>query len=152
MSTFIRLTDYKSSDEKEEGFFKAENRYVAKQEDFEKIPGSIIAYWVSQKVKNIFENSTKIRDYSIPKQGMATSDNNRFLKFWEEVDFNKIGLLFENREAARLSKLKWFPYNKGGEIRKWYGNFEYVVNWEDDGKEIKDFREPLADSCKQPII
>jgi hypothetical protein len=141
MPTFIRLTDYRDSDTKEQQFTNPSNRHIANQNDFSKIPGSPIAYWVSDRVKEIFEKSKKIKDFSIPKQGMATSDNNRFLKFWNEVDLAKIGLLYPNREEAKLSGLKWFPYNKGGETRKWYGNFEYVVNWENDGKEIKDFRD-----------
>ena len=77
MATYIRLTDYKDSDSKEQGFFKSENRYEAKQDDFEKIPGSPIAYWVSDRVKKIFEKSEKLGKVAEPRQGMATSDNNR---------------------------------------------------------------------------
>ena len=139
MSTFIRLTDYKSSDEKEEGFFKAENRYVAKQEDFEKIPGSPIAYWVSDRVKKIFEKSEKLGKVAEPRQGMATSDNNRFLRLWNEVSFTNIGFNYSNRNDAKESALKWFPYNKGGEFQKWYGNQDYIVNWGNDGVEIQNF-------------
>lgn len=141
MSTFIRLTDYKSSDEKEQGFFKPENRYEAKQDDFEKIPGSPIGYWVSEKIRTIFYENKNLTDISIPRQGMATSDNDRFLRQWNEVDINKIGFGFENRDVALQSALKWFPYNKGGENRKWFGNDELIVNWENDGQEIKDFRD-----------
>ena len=126
MSTFIRLTDYKSSDEKERGFFDPENRYEAKQEDFEKIPGSPIAYWVSDKVKEIFEKSDKLGDLSDIKQGMSTADNDRFLKQWFEINFT-------------TKDTKWFSYNKGGDFRKWYGNLEYLINWEDDGYEVKNF-------------
>lgn len=136
MSTFIRLTDYKSSDEKEEGFFKAKNRYVAKQEDFEKIPGSSIAYWVSDRVKEIFEKSERLEKIATPRQGLATTDNDLFLRFWNEISFINIGFNFTDKEA-QLSGLKWFPFNKGGEYRKWYGNIEYIVNWKNDGEDIK---------------
>lgn len=140
MSTFIRPTDYKSSDEKEEGFFKAENRYVAKQEDFEKIPGSPIAYWVSQKIAKTF-NAVKVSELSDPRLGMATADNNKFLRFWQEVDKSNIGVDFDDREDAKISDLKWFPYQKGGDFRKWFGNNEYVVNWKNDGIEIMSFKD-----------
>ena len=120
MATYIRLTDYKDSDSKEQGFFKSENRYEAKQDDFAKIPGSPIAYWVSDRVKEIFEKSKKLNEIASPKQGMATADNDRFLRFWNETSYDNIGLNFLNRDAAKKSLLKWFPYNKGGGFRKWY--------------------------------
>ena len=141
MATYIRLTDYKDSDSKEEGFFKSENRYEAKQDDFEKIPGSPIAYWVSDRVKEIFANNKNLGEVAEPRQGMATADNDRFLRFWNEVSFNKVGLNYSNRDEAKESSLKWFPYNKGGAFRRWYGNRDYVVNWENDGFEIKNFKD-----------
>jgi len=143
MSTFIRLTDYKSSDEKEKGFFKPENRYEAKQEDFAKIPGSPIAYWVSERVKDIYENNQTLGDLYEVKQGMATSDNNRFLRYWNEISIDKIGLNIPSLEEAKDTPFKWFPYNKGGEFKKWYGNNEYVVNYGNDGKELKEFQSTL---------
>lgn len=139
MSTYIRLTDYKDSDSKEQGFFKSENRYEAKQDDFEKIPGSPIAYWVSDRVKEIFGNSKKLEEVSQPRVGLQTGDNEKFLRFWNEVSFNKVGLNYSNRDEAKESSLKWFPYNKGGEFQKWYGNQDYLVNWEKDGVEIQNF-------------
>lgn len=136
MPTFIRLTDYKSSDEKEQGFFKSENRYEAKQDDFEKIPGSPIAYWVSGKVKEIFETSDKLEKIATPRQGLATTDNDLFLRLWNEVSYRKIGFGYTSEEA-KISGLTWFPFNKGGEFRKWFGNAEYLVNWRNDGEDIK---------------
>ena len=115
------------------------NRHTANQNDFSKIPGSPIAYWVSDRVKEIFEKSQKLGDIAEPRQGMATSDNNRFLRLWQEVSRHKIGLGFNDREEAKKSGMKWFPYNKGGEFQKWYGNQEYLVNWENDGVEIQNF-------------
>ncbi len=138
MSTYIRLTDYKDSDSKEQGFFKSENRYEAKQDDFEKIPGSPIAYWVSSDFAKKF-SITKTSDVADTRLGMATADNDKFLRFWSEVSLEKMGMVFSNRDDARESSFKWFPYQKGGEFRKWYGNYEYVVNWENDGTEIQNF-------------
>ena len=115
-------------------------RFQAKQKDFEKIPGSPIAYWVSDKIREIFEKNQKLGEVGEAKQGLATADNNRFLRLWNEVNYNKIGYNMSNSEEALESKKKWFPYNKGGEFRKWYGNQEYLVNWENDGYEIKNFK------------
>ena len=112
---------------------------TAKPDDFKKIPGSPVAYWVSEKVREIFENSSSMGDISNAVVGLQTGDNNRFLRFWQEVAIQKIGFGIENREIAIRSRKKWFPYNKGGEFRKWYGNQEYVVNWENDGKELFEF-------------
>ncbi|WP_339010754.1 BREX-1 system adenine-specific DNA-methyltransferase PglX [Fusobacterium animalis] len=114
-------------------------KFQAKQKDFEKIPGSPIAYWVSDRIREIFEKNQKLGDIGEAKQGLATADNNRFLRLWNEVNYNKIGYNMSNSQEALESKKKWFPYNKGGEFRKWYGNQEYLVNWENDGYEIKNF-------------
>lgn len=119
-------------------------RFQAKQKDFEKIPGSPIAYWVTDKVREIFEKNQKLGDIGEAKQGLATADNNRFLRLWNEVNYNKIGYNISNSQEALESKKKWFPYNKGGEFRKWYGNQEYLVNWENDGYEIKNFKNAVV--------
>lgn len=113
--------------------------YSANQQEFKKIPGSPIAYWVSEKVRDIFANNPKLGEVGEAKQGLATADNNRFLRMWSEVSLARIGFGMANREEAQESRLKWFPYNKGGERRKWYGNQEYIVNWENDGEEIRNF-------------
>ncbi|MNW38405.1 N-6 DNA Methylase [compost metagenome] len=111
------------------------------QDDFLKIPGVPVAYWLSRKVIDIFEQENNIGDYSETRLGMATADNNKFLRYWYEVSNSKIGFDFVDREQALNSKLKWFPYNKGGDFRKWFGNNEYVVNWENDGYEIRNFKD-----------
>jgi len=113
-------------------------RFQAKQKDFEKIPGSPIAYWVSDKIREIFEKNLKLGEVGEAKQGLATADNNRFLRLWNEVSYNKIGYNMVNSQEALESKKKWFPINKGGSFRKWYGNQEYLVNWENNGHEIKE--------------
>ena len=137
---YIRLVDYNNAELKEQKFFNNANYFQAKQKDFEKIPGSPIAYWVSDKIREIFEKNQKLGDVGEAKQGLATADNNRFLRLWNEVNYNKIGYNILNSQEALKSKKKWFPYNKGGEFRKWYGNQEYLVNWENDGYEIKNFK------------
>ena len=137
--TYLRLVDYNNADLKEEEFFNKTNYFQAKQKDFEKIPGSPIAYWVSNHTREIFEKNQKLGEVGEAKQGLATADNNRFLRLWNEVSYNKIGYNMSNSKEALESKKKWFPCNKGGEFRKWYGNQEYLVNWENDGYEIKNF-------------
>ena len=142
---YIRLSDFKGAKNQPIKTLEAiQNpncgwRFQAKQKDFEKIPGSPIAYWVSDKIREIFEKNQKLGEVGEAKQGLATADNNRFLRLWNEVSFTKIGYNMANSQEALASKKKWFPYNKGGEFRKWYGNQEYLVNWENDGYEIKNF-------------
>ena len=112
------------------------------QENFAKIPGSPVAYWVSDYFITLFENPN-IKSYVLFRQGMATSDNNRFLRKWSEVSTEKLKFDTLNLEDAKKSNCKWFPYNKGGEYRRWYGNQEYCVNWENDGEEMKKFTATL---------
>ncbi|WP_313656173.1 BREX-1 system adenine-specific DNA-methyltransferase PglX, partial [Planktothrix agardhii] len=113
--------------------------YYAKAADFAKIPGSAIGYWVSNKVLNIFENSEALGNMADLKQGLVTANNDRFIRLWFEVLFNNIGFRLSNIEEAKKSQKKWFPLSKGGEFRKWYGNHNWVVNWEKDGYEIKNY-------------
>lgn len=136
--TAIRLVDYCYSrrDEKEPEFFDQRNRYVAEQANFSKIPGSPIAYWVSEKLLKAFDLGKSLGDLALARNGMKTGDNGRFLRIWWEIISNKINLQAENSAQALSSHAKWFPYNKGGEFRKWYGNNDYVVNWENQGDEI----------------
>jgi type II restriction/modification system DNA methylase subunit YeeA len=143
---YIRLTDFKGAENQPIKTLEAvanpdvDYRYTANTKDFSKIPGSPIAYWASDKIRNIFKNSKSLGEIAELRQGMATADNNRFLRIWYEVNYNKIGFGFQSRDEARESKLKWFPYNKGGAYRKWYGNNEFVINWENDGVEIMNFK------------
>lgn len=112
---------------------------TATAEDFKKIPGNPVAYWVSNNVRNIFAENPPLGNVAEARQGLATADNNRFLRFWPEVNIASIGFSMSSCSDALRSAKKWFPYNKGGEFRKWYGNQEYVVNWEKDGQEIRNF-------------
>ena len=138
-STYKRLVNYNSQDSKENGFLSDSNIYVSISTNFNRIPGSPIAYWVKEQTLKAFEGAL-LGDYGYPKQGFATGDNATFLRFWQEVDVMKIGFGMENRDTANRSGKKWFPCNKGGSFRRWYGNNVYVVNWQDDGKEMKAFK------------
>ncbi|WP_180087503.1 MULTISPECIES: BREX-1 system adenine-specific DNA-methyltransferase PglX [unclassified Acinetobacter] len=139
--TYVNLNNAPQAADKDKVFLRRTSQIIFDrvQEDFKKIPGSPVAYWVSEKVREIFVNNPSISEVADARQGLATADNNRFLRFWQEVDIQKVGFGMENREQAQFSAKKWFPYNKGGEFRKWYGNQEYLINWENDGKELFDF-------------
>jgi type II restriction/modification system DNA methylase subunit YeeA len=111
--------------------------YRASSMDFEQIPGNPIVYWVSDQVRKVFAKNFCLKDIAEPRQGMATSDNDRFIRLWNEVEFTNINLTSSSLGEAKESGKRWFPYNKGGPFRKWYGNNEYVVNWFNDGEDIK---------------
>ena len=131
---------------------KDNGRYsISNQHNFSKIPGSPIGYWVSEKGLQPFTYGVIINDVATPRQGMATSDVNRFIKLWQEVNLTSIGFGKKNRDEAKKSLCKWFPHNKGGGIRKWYGNNYYVVNWENDGEEVLDFAKQLYGSPTRTI-
>ncbi len=140
--TAVRLVDYCYSRryEKEPEFFEDRNRYITKQSNFSKIPSSPIAYWASDKLIKAFEKGTTLNTIAKPKQGLATGENNRFLRFWYEIDTNKKCLNRISGEDDAYYKEKWYPYNKGGDYRRWYGNLEYFINWENDGFAIRNFR------------
>lgn len=121
------------------------------QQNFEKIPGCPIGYWVSEKALKVFTSNTYINDVATPRQGMATSDVNRFIRLWYEVANIKIGFGKKSRTEALQSECKWFPHNKGGGIRKWYGNNIFVVNWENDGREILELASKLYGSPTRTI-
>lgn len=138
-ATYKRLVDENSQTAKEQAFLnKNNNAYNITKTNFSKIPGSPIAYWVSGNILNAFEKGM-LADYADTKQGFATGDNNRFLKFWHEIAWNKVGIDCDTNEEAKESRKKWFPANKGGSYRRWYGNNYYVANWENDGQEMKAF-------------
>ena len=142
---YIRLSDFKGAKNQPIKTLEAVKnsncnwRFQAKQKDFEKIPGSPIAYWVSDKIREIFEKNQKLGEVGEAKVGLQTGDNDRFLRLWNEVSYNKIGYNMVNSKEALESKKKWFPCDKGGGFRKWYGNQEIIVNWENNGYEIKNF-------------
>ena len=149
---YLRLVDYNNAELKEEEFFNKNNYFQAKQKDFEKIPGSPIAYWVSDKIREIFEKNQKLGEIADLKNGFTTGNNDLFLRLWNEVSFIKIGYNMKNSQEALESKKKWFPYNKGGNFKKWYGNQEYLINWENEGNSIKGYGHLVARSLKYMFL
>lgn len=130
---------------------KIDYRYSVHAAIFKKIPGHPLSFWAGKQAIDVIEKAEKLETIAKAKVGLQTSNNQRFLRLWHEVDFRKIGFGMKDRNEARESKLKWFPYNKGGEYRKWYGNQFYVVNWEDDGREIREFNAYLNASRASKI-
>ena len=110
--------------------------YEADQTNFSKIPGSPIAYWVSENFTDAYQKKI-ISDYGFARSGLQTGNNDLFLKFWQEVDFNNIAFGMHNKKEYLDSHKKWTPQIKGGDFRKWYGNFDYIVNWQNDGADIR---------------
>ena len=135
---YARLIEPTTQDGKEEMFLDGENRFSARQDNFEKIPGAPVAYWVSEKMMEAFEKGKALGDLVVARNGMKTGDNDRFVRLWWEISDKCMMAKAKNAEQAIQSGAKWFPYNKGGDARKWYGNNEYVVNWQNAGKEIFD--------------
>ena len=135
---YCRLIEPTSQQGKEDMFLAGENRYAADQSNFSKIPGSPVAYWASSATLQTFAYPS-IGQIARPRQGLATGCNDIFIRLWHEVNEEKVNYMAENLDSAVKSQKKWFPYNKGGDYRRWYGNNEYLVNWERDGFEIRHF-------------
>lgn len=135
---FDGLTQVDLVDVKERWFFEGKGIYNAKQKLFEKIDGLPIAYWVTNGQIAAFAFPA-LNTLAEPRQGFATGDNERFLRFWQEVDFSHVAFGCKNREQAKKSGCRWFPCNKGGAFRRWYGNNERLANWENDGAEMTSF-------------
>lgn len=129
--TYCRLIDPPTQRGKEDMFLAGKNRYTAQQSNFSKIPGSPVAYWVSDLSFQCFAAGL-LFSYAETKQGFKTGDNERFLRLWYECSVDKESFSGDKEK-------KWFPCTKGGEFRRWYGNFEYIVDWENDGYKIKNF-------------
>lgn len=137
---YFRLVDGRDCSDKERLFLDAISGknvdgilyQIVSQDIFTKIPGSPIGYWLSNTKISVFERGKSLGGITYPKQGLATSDNKRFLRYWQEVSHLKFGLDL-SRERFLFCGKKWFPYCKGGSFRKWYGNRELVINWEHDG-------------------
>lgn len=140
--TYCRLIEPTTQQGKEEMFLAGEKHYSATQDNFAKIPGSPVAYWVSKNYFDVCANECTIASLASPRTGMTTGDNDRFLRHWFEILFEKCCFSATSAEDAMQSHAKWFPYLKGGEFRRWYGNKDYLVNWENDGYEIKNNIKP----------
>ena len=145
---FVRLTDYADAKLKEEKYleFNSKDIYTCKQNGFHSIPGSPIAYWASDRVREIFRNK-QLKNICNIKNGLFTCDNNRFVRFWYEVYINKIDLCCTDIEKTYR---KWYPYNKGGETRKYYGNSHTIVNFQNNGQEVRLYRKEKGQSYSTP--
>lgn len=117
----------------------------AKPDDFKKIPGSPVAYWVSEKVRDIFEKNPSLSSLAETRKGMVTGCNDKYVRAWYEINLSMFGNANFTRESAKNSGYKWFPYNKGGGFKKWYGNKTDVINWENDGSELQTIKHPTED-------
>jgi hypothetical protein len=152
---YFRLSDFKGGMEvqkqkvleaisnKDCGYF-----YETDSNNFSKIPGSPVAYWLSKQEYQLFDQNEVLRAYADCNNGFTTGDNNKFLRLWFEVEDNKINFNACSNEDSIKSECKWFPYNKGGEFRKWYGNNDYLINWENNGKDLKDYGHLVGRSMK----
>ncbi|WP_415652330.1 BREX-1 system adenine-specific DNA-methyltransferase PglX [Schleiferilactobacillus harbinensis] len=150
VGTYERLVNAPSQTAKEDAYLEmvkdpsCKGLYRTNQTNFDTIPGNPIAYWASIKLVHGFKVGTQLGDLVDPRQGISTGDNNRFLRQWFEVTFPSIEFNAHSAREALSSGKKWFPYSKGGRFRKWYGNYDYVLNWKDDGFEIQNFRFPTG--------
>lgn len=149
---YVKLSDFKGAENQEPKYLEAINsidckyKFVKDTDMFEKIPNNTFAYWVGDNMLKVYDNSKPLSEYAVACVGLQTSDNKRFLREWYEVDIEKIGFNIKNINESISSRKKWFPYNKGGGFRRWYGNVLEVVNWENDGYEIRKYNEYLNSS------
>jgi type II restriction/modification system DNA methylase subunit YeeA len=154
--SFIDLEDFYGAEEQSTKTLEAIKNpkcgwvYRAPPSDFRKIPGSPIAYSISAEARSAFVKFGVVSDVANAKQGLITGHNDRFLRYWTEVNLSRIGFGFHNRQAAQKSQKRWFPHHKGGPYRKWYGNHEYVVDWENDGFRIRNFRDERGKLRSRP--
>ncbi len=144
---FLRLVDGMSENEKSDMTKEAiKNKncewfYKISSNDFLKIPGYPIAYWVSDKLYNNFQTYPNLTKFIDTREGLITGNNDLFMRYWHEVNFEKIGFNYKNIEDTSNGTHTWFPYLKGGSFRRWYGNFEYIVNWHKNGELLKNFKD-----------
>lgn len=141
---YVRLSDFRGSASQGPKTIEAINNqdcgwfYRASAADFKKIPGSPIAYWATKSVLTAFDRFQQIKLVCEPKSGLSTTDNNRFLRFWHEINFDRISFEITDISETEDANFRWYPFSKGGDYRKWEGNREYVVNWWYNGVEIRD--------------
>ncbi len=132
--SYLRLLEVQ---DKAEGIKDKVNLSLMDSNKFRFIPEFPIAYWANDQIIDHFKNDIKLKELADSKQGLATTDNNQFLRQWTEVDFNQINFDAHSTDEAKESGSRWFPYNKGGSFRKWYGNDQFIVDYLNDGFEIK---------------
>ena len=141
---YLKLTEFRGGMEvqRKKTIEAIENRecgfyYEQNANKYSKIPGSPVAFWTSEREFQVFENNEKWDEYVVGKVGLQTGDNNQFLRLWFETMFEKISFDTVSCEETKYNEIKWYPYNKGGEYRRWYGNREYIVNWKNNGNDIR---------------
>jgi len=143
MGSYVRLSDFRGADQQGPKTLEAIQNpacgwfYIAKPDDFKKIPGSPVAYWASKSVINTFAGGIPLGEVAKPRTGLNTTDNATFLRLWHEVTFRNINFSARSLEDSGQASARWYPFQKGGDFRKWYGNNEYVVNWKGNGEDIK---------------
>src|SRR5699024_1946801 len=135
LGKYIRLEEFRGAEiqpikVKEAVKVNVDYLYTADLKNFSLIPGNPLAYWLNENVIKLFANK-KLKDFGKASEGIKTGNNEKFIRYWFEININK--MMFNTNESS----YKWVPYHKGGEYRKWYGNLDWVINWEEDGKEIK---------------
>ena len=133
--TYCRLIEPTSQQGKEDMFLAGENRYTANQDDFAKIPGAPIAYWIGQNVFRVFSEKC-VRNYAEPRHGMSTGNNDLCLKVWFEISEDKVCFDAGSLDEFDLSKCKYAPYKKGGSFRLWYGNNDYVIAYDKKSRQV----------------
>ena len=140
---YLRLVDGNCEADKDaELRAKRSEPFCVSAADFKKIPGSPIAYWASNQVLNIFSNFSTFSTVGETREGLTTGSNDLFLRLWHEVSLKRIGFKVQSNSEAIMSGCRWFGYIKGGDFRKWSGNSEFIVNWENDGESMKIFADP----------
>ncbi|EFE8676225.1 MULTISPECIES: BREX-1 system adenine-specific DNA-methyltransferase PglX [Enterobacteriaceae] len=149
---FYRLIEGNEEQKKNTLISRKNVFYNISQDDFKKIPGTPIAYWVSSALINSFVGAKSLNDISDVKRGMTTSNNELFLRFWPEVSQKKTSLSSLSHEEAASSLAKWFPYSKGGGYRKWYGYMEFLVNWEEQGRDVITYAKSINSSYTRTIV
>lgn len=141
---YINLSDVPANINKKTLFIERKliqhNWYRKNKSDFKLIPGTPLGFWLSESEINIFVNSKSLAEIGDGKQGLATADNSQFLRFWYEIEINRTKFDAESLNETCSIDFKWYPYNKAGDKRKWYGNQDYLINWENNGIEIRNFR------------
>lgn len=153
---YVRLVDINGSEAKRLKLVEAIQNpdcgwfYRRDADTFKQIPGTPIAYWASDALLDAFGNAKQLSEYGKPRQGLATGENARFVREWWEVDDCKSVYSCGSIQESIESACKWFPYNKGGDFRKWYGNNSSVVNWENDGQEIRNYKDQNGRLLSRP--
>lgn len=152
-AAYLRLIDGKCEADKDAELQAIRSEPIYKSvEGFKKVPGLPIAYWVNERVLDVFEKGIPLGQFAEVKRGMTTSDNDKFLRFWPEVPSERVFLNAKNAKEALDSGAKWFPYSKGGGYRKWFGFLEYYINWENAGHDVIAFAKTINKSYTRTIV